>query len=286
MAESSPISMVLFACVHNAGRSQMASAWFNAMADPSRARAVSAGTQPAARVHPEVVTAMGEVGLDLAKATPRGLTSALARDADLLVTMGCEEECPVVPGLERIDWKLLDPKGETLGRVRAIRDDLRERVRALIDERRWAAQSSFRVRPARQDDFPAVKKLLENADLPLGGVREHWDHFLVAEASNQVMGAVGVEIYGSCGLLRSLVVDVRFRNRGVGQALVASLNPLIRAARVSSLFLLTTTAADYFKHLGFERIRREQLPASLNASEELRGACPASAVAMAAQVIS
>ena len=264
----------------------MAAAWFNALADPSCARAVSAGTQPTARVHPEVVAVMGEVGVVLGNATPRLLTSNLAGDADLLVTMGCGEECPVVPGLERIAWELLDPEGEIIDRVRAIRDEIRERVRALIDERGWAAQSSFRVRPARPDDFSTVAKLLENAHLPLAGVREHWGHFLVAEASEQVMGAVGVEIYGSCGLLRSLVVDAGFRNRGVGQALVASLNPLIRAAGVSSLFLLTTTAADYFTHLGFERIPREQLPASLNASEELRGACPASAVAMAAPLIS
>ena len=192
----------------------------------------------------------------------------------------------MVPGLERIDWELHDPEGEIIDRVRALREVLRQRVQALIDERGWGAQSSFRVRPAHQEDFSAVAKLLENADLPLAGVREHWDRFLVAEASGRVMGAVGVEIYGSCALLRSLVVDERFRNRGIGKALVANLRPLIRAAGVGGLFLLTTTAADYFTHLGFERIPREQLPESLSASEELRGACPASAVAMAALVIS
>jgi N-acetylglutamate synthase-like GNAT family acetyltransferase len=204
----------------------------------------------------------------------------LAREAQLLVTMGCNEECPVVPGLQRIDWNLADPKGETLERVRAIRDELKELVSALICERGWSA-GAFQVRGAREEDFPAVTRLLERAKLPLAGVREHWDHFLVAESSGQLLGAVGLEIHGRSGLLRSLVVDQNFRSKGVGRALVTSLNPLIRGSGLDGLFLLTTTAVDFFARLGFARITREKLPASLNASEELRGACPASAVAMA-----
>ncbi len=123
---------VVFACVHNAGRSQIAAAFFGALADPARARAVSAGTQPAARVHPEVVAAMLEVGIDLQAARPTLLTPGLARDALLLVTMGCGEACPAVPGLRREDWPLPDPKGQPLDAVRAIRDAIRDRVRALV----------------------------------------------------------------------------------------------------------------------------------------------------------
>ena len=129
---------VIFACVHNAGRSQMAAAFFNHLADAASARAVSAGTQPAARVHPEVVAVMKEIGIDLAGAQPQKLTEALARDADLLVTMGCGDECPYVPGLRRDDWPLPDPKGQSTDRVRAIRDDIRERVERLLAAEQWA----------------------------------------------------------------------------------------------------------------------------------------------------
>jgi len=128
---------VLFACIHNAGRSQMAAAWFNRLADASKARAVSAGTEPGTRVHPEVVAAMNEVGIDLSDGKPQYLSDELARSASLLVTMGCGEACPFVPGLERSDWPLEDPKGKSLERVREIRDDVRERIVALVRERGW-----------------------------------------------------------------------------------------------------------------------------------------------------
>jgi arsenate reductase len=123
---------VIFACVHNAGRSQMAAALFNAMANPERARAISAGTQPATNVHREVVAAMREVEIDLSSAKPRLLTEELARDADLLITMGCGDACPAVPGLQRDDWPLPDPKGQPIERVRAIRDEIRSRIGKLV----------------------------------------------------------------------------------------------------------------------------------------------------------
>ena len=128
---------VIFACVHNAGRSQMAAAWFNALADPRRARAISAGTQPADHVHPEVVDVMREAGVELSGARPQRLTDGLAAGADLLVTMGCGETCPVVPGLRRADWPVPDPKGQPPERVRAVRDDVRRRVEQLVAEEGW-----------------------------------------------------------------------------------------------------------------------------------------------------
>jgi arsenate reductase len=128
---------VLFACVHNAGRSQMAASWFNRLADLSKARAISAGTNPGPGVHPEVITAMREVGLDLARASTTRLTPQLAQQTDVLVTMGCGDECPYVPGVKRDDWPLDDPKGKSIERVREIRDDIRERVQALIEREGW-----------------------------------------------------------------------------------------------------------------------------------------------------
>jgi arsenate reductase len=132
------VKTVIFACVHNAGRSQMAAAWFDALADSAKARAVSAGTQPGTRVHPEVLEAMREVGIDLTGRMPQKLTDELARGAQMLITMGCGEQCPVVPGLEREDWPLEDPKGKPLERVREIREEVRTRVEALLRRRGWA----------------------------------------------------------------------------------------------------------------------------------------------------
>lgn len=122
----------IFACVHNAGRSQMAAAFFNQLSDAAKARAMSAGTEPGPRVHPEVLEVMREVGIDLSDAQPQLLTADLARTASLLVTMGCGDKCPYVPGLRRDDWPLSDPKGRPLDEVRRTRDEVRSRVQALI----------------------------------------------------------------------------------------------------------------------------------------------------------
>src|SRR5271163_3344404 len=123
---------VIFACVHNAGRSQMAAAFFNQLADPQKAQAISAGTEPGEQVHPEVQAVMQEMGIDLGQAKPQKLTEQLARDAQLLITMGCGDKCPYVPGLRRDDWPLRDPKGLPTEEVRAIRDDIKRCVRDLL----------------------------------------------------------------------------------------------------------------------------------------------------------
>jgi arsenate reductase len=123
---------VIFACVHNAGRSQMAAAFFNQLADSQKAQAISAGTEPGERVHPEVQAVMQEVGIDLSHVKHQKLTEELARDAQLLITMGCRDKCPYVPGLRRNDWPLRDPKGLPSDEVRAIRDDIKSRVQDLL----------------------------------------------------------------------------------------------------------------------------------------------------------
>jgi len=131
------VKTVIFACVENAGRSQMAAEFFNQLADPSLASAVSAGTRPASQVHSEVAIAMREVGIDVSAAKPKLLTPELVEGAYLLVTMGCGDECPFVPGLRRDDWALEDPKGRPMADVRKIRDDIRNRVGALIEREGW-----------------------------------------------------------------------------------------------------------------------------------------------------
>jgi arsenate reductase (thioredoxin) len=125
----------IFACVHNAGRSQMSAAFFNRLADPEKAHAISAGTQPGTQVHPVVVEAMREIGIDLSEAKPQKLTSELANRAEMLITMGCGDECPYVPGVQREDWPLPDPKGKDIETVRAIRDEIATHIQRLLQEK-------------------------------------------------------------------------------------------------------------------------------------------------------
>jgi len=127
------MATALFVCVHNAGRSQMSQALFERAAE-GRHRALSAGTTPAERVHPEVVEVMRELGIELADREPRLLTRELAEQADVVVTMGCGDECPYIPGRRYLDWELEDPKGRPLDEVRATRDDIDRRVRELVEE--------------------------------------------------------------------------------------------------------------------------------------------------------
>ncbi len=142
---------VVFACVHNAGRSQMAAAFFNSLADPLKARAVSAGTAPADRIHPEVVEVMREVGLDLAGVQPRKLSLELVEGAELLVTMGCGDQCPSVRVHRRDDWPLEDPKGKARDAVRAIREAVRAKVEALIESEGWKPNDAPEEEKARWD---------------------------------------------------------------------------------------------------------------------------------------
>jgi arsenate reductase (thioredoxin) len=129
------MATALFVCLHNAGRSQMSAALFERAAD-GRHRALSAGTlaDPDGRVHPEVAEVMHEVGLDVSGARPQLLTTTLAEAADVVVTMGCGDSCPFIPGKRYVDWELPDPKGRPLAEVRATRDDIARRVEALVSE--------------------------------------------------------------------------------------------------------------------------------------------------------
>jgi len=127
------MSTVLFVCLHNAGRSQMSEALFERAA-AGRHQALSAGTTPGERVHPEVVEVMRELGIDVADRKPQLLTRELAERADVVVTMGCGDECPFIPGKRYIDWDLPDPKGRPIAEVRATRDGIAERVNALVTE--------------------------------------------------------------------------------------------------------------------------------------------------------
>jgi arsenate reductase len=271
------MTTVLFACVHNAGRSQMAAAWFNALADATKARAVSAGTEPGTRVHPEVLEVMREVGIDLGDARPQRLTEELARDAQVLVTMGCGEACPVVPGARREDWPLEDPKGKPLPRVRAIRDEVRARVAALLRREGWGA---IAIRAAEANERATVEALLLAAGLPILGVDEHFASFVVAKDGGRLLGAAGLELHGEDALLRSVVVAAEAKGTGLGSALTRRMLEDARERGVRAVYLLTTTAETFFPRFGFERVTRAEVPRRVQESREFREACPASAVVM------
>ena len=127
------MASALFVCLHNAGRSQMSQALFERAAE-GRHSALSAGTTPGQRVHPEVVEVMRELGIDLADRVPQSLTTELAQQADVVVTMGCGDACPYIPGKRYVDWDLPDPKGRPIEDVRATRDEIQRRVSALVEK--------------------------------------------------------------------------------------------------------------------------------------------------------
>ncbi len=273
----------LFACVHNAGRSQMAAAWFNHQVGPGRARALSAGTQPGSRVHPEVLAVMRESGIDLSRAQPQLLTDDLARQASLLVTMGCGEACPVVPGLRREDWPLEDPKGKPPQRVREIRDEVRARVADLITREGLddnGGRPPVTVRPASEGDLPDVIRLLRGNDLPSEDLTTSRPLLLVAVAGEEVVGCVGVEAHGTLALLRSLVVAPSWRGRGLSAELIRRVLELASSAGVQEVFLLTTTAAPLFARHGFVSAARESAPEAIRQTRELASLCPSSAALM------
>lgn len=128
---------VIFACIHNAGRSQMAAAFFNFYADSIKAIAISAGTQPASQVNPVVKVAMQEISISLESAHPKLLTADLAKDAKFLITMGCKENCPYIPGLKMLDWPFQDPNGQGFENVKLTRDKIKTQVLSFLAENQW-----------------------------------------------------------------------------------------------------------------------------------------------------
>lgn len=271
----------IFACVHNAGRSQMSAAFFREFADPSKARAISAGTQPGDRVHPIVVEAMREVGIDLGDARPQKLTPELAEGAEMLITMGCGDDCPYVPGLRREDWPLPDPKGQPIEQVRALRDQIRRRVREFV-ETEHLGKARITIRPAIAADEAAVSKLLITAGLvPLDPTAQFGPQYSVAVTADGVLvGVAGIERHGSNGLLRSVVVAKEMQRQRIGKHLTGDRLRWAEEQGVHSVFLLTRTARDYWKQFGFTEIDRTAAPSEIQSSHEWSSACPATAIAM------
>ena len=268
---------VLFACVHNAGRSQMAAALFNRYADPSKATAVSAGTEPGARVHPEVLAAMLEIDIDLGTAVPRFLSDKLARSVSVIVTMGCGEACPTLPGLERHDWPLQDPKGKPIERVREIRDEVRDRVREFVAYKGWALDQGgapeARIVAASAEDREQVQALLEASLLPVSGLEFAFPGGYVVARAPVIVGCAGLEVHQGDGLLRSVAVRATGRHAGLGSRLVEDRVNAARSMQLRDVYLITTTAAPFFGRLGFDLVDRAKVPDGIRESAEFASIC-------------
>jgi arsenate reductase (thioredoxin) len=260
----------------------MAAAFFNALADRSRAVAISAGTQPAARVHSEVIAVMREAGFDLERATPQRLTPELAADAAWLVTMGCGDECPVVPGVKREDWPLPDPKGQGIDAVRAIRDQVRARVAAFV---RREVIDAITIAETGAHDLPEILSFLAANRLPDAGLAEHAAALLIARKDGRLVGTSALEIYGRDALLRSVAVDHAVRGTGLGQDLTRASLDLAKRRGARRVFLLTETAAGFFPRFGFAGIERTAVPESIRGTVEFAAACPASAQVMVLELV-
>jgi arsenate reductase (thioredoxin) len=274
------MNKVIFACVHNAGRSQMAAAWFNALSNPSLARAVSSGTEPGTRVHPEVLEVMREVGIDLAHVKPQLLTASMVGEASHLVTMGCGEACPVAPpSVVRDDWPLEDPKGKPIERVRGIRDEIRGLIANFIRSNGWGSDDATALSfgSAQPSELDEILGLARQCELLEPGIAEALEHFSVARRGNRVVGTCGLEVYDGVGLLRTLAVAPDQRKSGVGRKLVEATLARARNKRLNHVYLLTTTARSYFERLGFTETPRDTAPEAIRGSWEFKSGCPSTA---------
>jgi len=227
---------------------------------------------------------MGELDIDIAGARPRRLTPELASEASLLVTMGCGEECPAVPGLERLDWPLRDPRGEGAEVVRAIREEIRARVAALLAERRWGRAPGVAVgatlRPARTADAQAMSALLLSAGLPDDGLSGGLADYVVCERAGRIVGLAGLERHGDAGLLRSVAVSSDARRGGIGAALVAERLAVARDGGLGAVHLLTRDAAGFFARFGFIESPSDEAPEAVRRSSQFAGGSCAGATAM------
>ena len=297
---------LLFLCVANSARSQMAEGLARALFG-DRARVESAGSMPAG-VNPLAVEALAELSIDAAGQTSKSVTAIDRESVDVVVTLCAEEGCPVYLGKRKLHWPIADPSTNDptlqhdarLARFRTARDEIRRllvaRAGGLVPDGLGIALES-----ARASDLGAVESLLRASHLPLDGLTDQFPHsYVVArqsgdesgyesgdesgDESRRVLGVAGLETWGDTGLLRSVAVDPVLRGSGLGQRLTRERLEFARRQNLASVWLLTTTAPAFFPKLGFSRRDRASAPAALQASPEFAQACPKSAVCLALEL--
>jgi arsenate reductase len=276
---------ILALCTGNSARSQMVEGFLRAF-DPEL-DVSSAGTQPAARVHPAAIHAMSEAGIDLSGHQPKSVDRYTGQPFDFVITV-CDranETCPVFTGGvgRRVHIGFEDPAAvrgtdaEVLEAFRRVRDEIRERLHSF-----YASEiAGATIRPATSEDRERAERLLATCALPPDGLADQFPGgYAVAEAGSVFTGLAGVEIYGPYGLLRSVAVAPGHRGRGIAARLVRDRIEWARTKNLSTLYLLTTTAAVYFPRAGFVRIARDEGPQEIRDCVQFTTACPGSSVLM------
>lgn len=278
-------SRLLFLCVANSARSQMAEGLARTLFG-SLVRVQSAGSAPS-RINPHAVEAMREVGIDIARQHSKSVDTIDPASVDAVITLCAEEVCPVWPGkLARMHWPLPDPATRDPGvpedvvqaRFRAVRDELRFRL--------WAFASTnlpdgIALGPPAGAELGAIDQLIRASALPIEVVRDRFpEAYVVARRGDAIVGVAALEPHEQSGLLRSVAVAPDERGRGTGIALVADRLATAWANGLTSVYLLTTTAAPLFRRFGFVDEDRGRVPAALAASPEFAALCPSSATCM------
>jgi protein-tyrosine-phosphatase/N-acetylglutamate synthase-like GNAT family acetyltransferase len=267
---------ILFLCVANSARSQMAEGLARQMFR-DRVPVLSAGSRPS-RVNPCAIEVMREVGVDLSGHRSKSVQSIDPAQVGTVVTLCAEEVCPLFLGrARRLHWPIPDPASDDpalspddlLARFRAARDEIRRRLAALAPQ------------PARREDLAGVLALVAAAGLPTAGLADQFPAaYAVFRDGDEVIAVAGLEVHGAQGLLRSVAVAPAHRAADLGRLLVDDRLGEARERGLASVYLLTTTAADYFGRLGFTRVARESASAPLLHSPEFAAICPATAVCM------
>ncbi|MEW5739667.1 MAG: arsenic resistance N-acetyltransferase ArsN2 [Myxococcota bacterium] len=273
---------ILFLCVANSARSQMAEGLARKLL-ADRLPVMSAGSAPS-RVNPYAVEVMREVGVDLSAHRSKSVQEIDPATVGLVITLCAEEVCPVFLGkTRRLHWPIPDPASsdpslppdELRQRFRTARDTLRGLLERFLDEGGPGPE------PARREDRRAVLALIEAAGLPLEGVDAAFPSgFSVVRGAGGLLGVAGLEPHGDVGLLRSVAVAPGRRGAGLGRLLVEDRLRAALEQQLTAVYLLTTTAAEWFKQLGFVEAARQDAPAALQRSTEFATACPASAVCL------
>ncbi len=246
----------------------------------------SAGSQPS-RVNPNAIAVMREAGIDISGQVSKSTDEIHAESFETVVTLCAEEVCPIWPGrFERIHWGLPDPATndptvsteDLLARFRATRDELRRRLIGLAAQR---PPPGITLATPSLDDLPAIEALVSQSELPTAVLREAFPSaYVVARRDGAIVGVAALEAHSDVGLLRSVAVERAERQRGTGIALVADRLAAARAASLSRVYLLTTTAAPFFRRFGFVDTPRATAPAALQRTPEFAALCPTSAICM------
>jgi len=273
---------VLFLCVANSARSQLAEGLARRLFG-ARVVVTSAGSRPG-RVNPYAIEVMREVGVDLTTHHSKSVDDVDRDAVELVITLCAEEVCPVWLGAaRRLHWPLPDPASddpaltpdELRARFRATREAI---LRHLVELAATWLPSGVTLAPAEAADLDAVRALAASAALPTDGLADQFPHaFVVARRADAVVGAAGLEVHGAAGVLRSVVVADRERGTGLGVALTAERLVAARARGLDAVYLLTTTAADFYQRFGFTAFPRAEVPAAVAACPEFASICPSSA---------